>query len=236
MTGELWPELVAFAKAKALSPEEANPLWLEYVHTGTTPEKKKQIHKRLLEGNLLAIIKIVGRSFRRRTASLEIFSDVVSSAFVGAADMMKNYRPEIGVPFGLYVRRHILTKATNAMRCLRFGIRTDSYSNGSTWNAPVQVVPLDALLDKTKEQYLGTISPNAETDLVQTQNKKIIARALRSLNPKEYRTITEHFGLGEIPERSLTEIGEDLKVSRERMRQIKVRALQKVHSEELVDL
>lgn len=52
--------------------------------------------------------------------------------------------------------------------------------------------------------------------------------ALASLVPREARVVRMRFGIGEDEKRTPAEIGDDLAVSRERVRQIEIKALQKL--------
>ncbi len=55
-----------------------------------------------------------------------------------------------------------------------------------------------------------------------------IEDALNSLNPKEQMILRRRFGIGEVDVRTLEELGHELDVSRERVRQIELRAISKL--------
>lgn len=55
-----------------------------------------------------------------------------------------------------------------------------------------------------------------------------IEKALCSLNPKEARIIRQRYGIGEEMPRTLEELGQELEVTRERVRQIEVKAIRKL--------
>jgi RNA polymerase primary sigma factor len=59
-----------------------------------------------------------------------------------------------------------------------------------------------------------------------------ISRALAALTPREARILQAHYGLGCAEPRTLEEIGVDLEVTRERVRQIEVGALAKLRGDE----
>jgi RNA polymerase primary sigma factor len=66
-------------------------------------------------------------------------------------------------------------------------------------------------------------------DAVAGENLKAVARqALESLDARESRILALHFGLDGVRECSLVEIGEELGISRERVRQLIVRAFTKL--------
>ncbi|MFZ9270254.1 MAG: sigma-70 family RNA polymerase sigma factor [Prochlorococcaceae cyanobacterium] len=70
--------------------------------------------------------------------------------------------------------------------------------------------------------------PTPEAQLSRLQLHEAIETLLQQLNPREGEVIRERFGLGNDTPRSLSEIGERLHLSRERVRQIETRALLKL--------
>ncbi len=88
---------------------------------------------------------------------------------------------------------------------------------------------LNASFDHNGEfTLLQTMSdPDADnTELFDTE--ETIARLLDSLRPRERRVLELRFGLGDEPKMSLSEVGKVLEVSKERVRQIQDRALEKL--------
>ena len=53
-------------------------------------------------------------------------------------------------------------------------------------------------------------------------------RALASLSPREEKILRKRFGVGQSSDHTLEEIGKELKVTRERIRQIESKALRKL--------
>jgi RNA polymerase primary sigma factor len=72
-------------------------------------------------------------------------------------------------------------------------------------------------------------SPNADHTLINESLSREIDRALATLTPREADIIRKFFGIG-VPEKTLEEIGIELKLTRERVRQIKEKAIRRLKS------
>jgi len=70
-------------------------------------------------------------------------------------------------------------------------------------------------------------SPNADRGLINESLSKEIDRALKTLTQREADILRKFFGIG-MPEKTLEEIGDDLHLTRERVRQIKEKAIRKL--------
>jgi RNA polymerase primary sigma factor len=70
-------------------------------------------------------------------------------------------------------------------------------------------------------------SPNADRGLINESLTKEIDRALATLTEREQKILRQFFGLG-AQEKTLEEIGEELHLTRERVRQIKEKAIKKL--------
>jgi RNA polymerase primary sigma factor len=68
----------------------------------------------------------------------------------------------------------------------------------------------------------------AEDSVISTDLAEQTRKALARLTPREEKILRMRFGIGEKSERTLQEVGDDLSVTRERVRQIEVKALQKL--------
>jgi RNA polymerase primary sigma factor len=64
--------------------------------------------------------------------------------------------------------------------------------------------------------------------LAQSDLENLISKAIKILNPREAKVICCHFGVGVDKEMTLQEIGAELNLTRERIRQIQVMALNKI--------
>ena len=72
-------------------------------------------------------------------------------------------------------------------------------------------------------------SPNADHTLINESLSREIDRALATLAPREADIIRKFFGIG-VPEKTLEEIGIELHLTRERVRQIKEKAIRRLKS------
>ncbi len=81
--------------------------------------------------------------------------------------------------------------------------------------------------------------PNPDKALLQESLKIEIKRALQTLKPREADVVQLYYGLGDSQAMSLTEIGENLNLTRERVRQIKeksIRRLKKLSKNKLLKM
>ena len=72
-------------------------------------------------------------------------------------------------------------------------------------------------------------SPNADRGLINESLSTEISRALATLTPREADILKKFFGIG-TPEKTLEEIGDELHLTRERVRQIKEKAIRKLNT------
>jgi RNA polymerase primary sigma factor len=100
---------------------------------------------------------------------------------------------------------------------------------------PEQPVSLDVPLDDQARYSLAdTLEDHAAPALAETASQHLLGeellRALALLTPRERSVITLRYGIGDGRSRTLLEVGKELGVSRERVRQLEVVALKKMRS------
>lgn len=94
-------------------------------------------------------------------------------------------------------------------------------------------VSMDAPLVQGEEVNMYEVLQNGDGDLLEkkllSDSLKVeIERAIATLTPRESQIIRLYFGLGDTPPHTLEEIGEKLALTRERVRQIKEKAIRKL--------
>jgi RNA polymerase primary sigma factor len=98
-------------------------------------------------------------------------------------------------------------------------------------------ITLDAPANDNGEAAVNFIddcrASNPFTAALDWSRRRAIERALAHLTPREARILRRHFGLDYNEPQTLEEIGEELEVTRERVRQIEVGALAKLRTHEL---
>ena len=82
--------------------------------------------------------------------------------------------------------------------------------------------------DRPLIEYLISNDPRPEMQLMQESLKNEIKNLINKLKDREAHILTEYYGLGEDDPKTLEQIGEQLDLSGERVRQIKERALQRL--------
>ena len=96
-----------------------------------------------------------------------------------------------------------------------------------------QPVSLDAPVeDGARYSLADTLEDNAAPALAETASQHLLGEQLRRvlvwLTPRERAVITLRYGIGEGQSRTLLEVGKELGISRERVRQLEVVALMKM--------
>ena len=94
---------------------------------------------------------------------------------------------------------------------------------------------LETPVNEEEDHHLGDfIEDQAEQDpadrVCHEMLREEVEKALKSLTVQEYRVLHLRYGLDDDCHRTLREVGEVLGVTRERIRQIELRALQKLHA------
>ncbi len=97
-----------------------------------------------------------------------------------------------------------------------------------------QPVSIDSPDDEVPYSLADTLEDNAVPALAETASQHLLGEELHQvlamLTPRERSVITLRYGIGDGRSRTLLEIGKELGISRERVRQLEVAALKKMRS------
>ncbi|MFH1661733.1 MAG: sigma-70 family RNA polymerase sigma factor [Candidatus Falkowbacteria bacterium] len=96
-----------------------------------------------------------------------------------------------------------------------------------------QNISLESLVGENSNNELGDFIENykifsPEKVVIDLDASKVVKDVLRTLTPREEKVIRMRYGIGEKQGYTLQEIGDEFRVSRERIRQIEVNALKKL--------
>lgn len=97
--------------------------------------------------------------------------------------------------------------------------------------APLEPIPITEIqgIDRPLEEIIeDPFAPRPETGVVQARLKEALAEAMECLTEKEAEVVRLRFGLDDDNDHTLEEVGQMYCVTRERIRQIQVRALGKL--------
>jgi DNA-directed RNA polymerase sigma subunit (sigma70/sigma32) len=96
-------------------------------------------------------------------------------------------------------------------------------------------VALEAFEDEESEQAFApidfleqTVFKHSYNTIAEAQLQRIVNTAIKTLNTREAKILCSHFGVGTDEQKTLQEIGTELNLTRERVRQIQVAALDKI--------
>jgi RNA polymerase primary sigma factor len=93
-------------------------------------------------------------------------------------------------------------------------------------DAPLATTPSNRLMDVLKNNQL----PEPDTDVMKDSLTEEVNEILKGLSDRESRILTLYYGLNGEKPHTLEEVGVKFKLTRERVRQIKVKALEKLRN------
>lgn len=235
-------------KLKVMTPEREREL-AERMLSGVINEQEKlEIQKELLEGNLRFVIT-VSKQYQNQGLDL---SDLIAEGNFGLMKAIENFDWSKNLRFISYavwwVRQSILQSLNENARTIRLPVNVVQELHKAKKEldkAGVELpekfvnlpytVNLDSPLNEDGDTLLDVITnpnataPDANLSSEQTLKEKLLSM-LDVLDEREKLIIQDYFGLSGST-RTLEDIGSDFNLTKERVRQIKEKALRKLRNE-----
>ena len=231
-----------------MTPERERELAEKMLNPKTSIKEKEEIKKELLEGNLRFVITV---SKQYQNQGLD-FADLVAEGNYGLMKAIENFDWSKKLRFISYavwwVRQSILQSLNENARTIRLPVNVVQElqkAKKELDQAGVELpekfvnlpytVDLDSPLNEDGDTLMDVVSnPNAESadknlNSEQTLKDKLL-EMLNVLDERERVIVEDYFGLTGST-RTLEDIGNDFDLTKERVRQIKEKALRKLRNE-----
>jgi RNA polymerase primary sigma factor len=235
-------------KIKVMTPDRERQLAERMLSDDVTEDEVKKIHKELLEGNLRFVIT-VAKQYQNQGLD---FPDLIAEGNFGLMKAIENFDWSKKLRFISYavwwVRQSILQSLNENARTIRLPVnvvqdlqraKKELERGGAELSDKFANLPYTINLDKPLNEEGDTLvdilnNPNAELpdaglSSEDTLKDKLISM-LDVLDDREKTIIQDYFGLSGST-RTLEDIGNDFTLTKERVRQIKEKALRKLRNE-----
>jgi RNA polymerase primary sigma factor len=197
-----------------------------------SPEEEQRLSARVLKGDERAVNKlieanlrfvvVIARQYQGRGLAME---DLVSEGNIGLMKAARKYDATKGLRFVNYAVVPIRQQIEKALKVESAEQRVESVRDGQTRSVDA---PLGT---KTNMSLLSVLvdsnSPLADERLLRSNVETAVEYALRSLNERESQVVNAFFGIGQ-EHATMAEIAEDMNLKRERVRQIRDKAIRRM--------
>ncbi len=213
-----------------------------------TRKEEQALVRRMRRGDKAARAEFIRRNLRlvyvvaKRSRSRLPFEDRYSAGCIGLIKAVDKFDPERGNRFCTmatwWIRAEIQHETSDTERLVRIpanvyeGTRVmrsagidARYQHATSMDAPVYGMHEAGA---TLHDVLATDVPPPDAGVYETERKVQAHRFLSGLDPRERRILRRRFGFGDGAPQTLQEIGEDIGLTRERVRQIEAEALDRL--------
>jgi RNA polymerase primary sigma factor len=204
-------------KLSPLSREEEHSLWEKY-----KKENDMSARDKIIKSNL-KFVASVAKPYIGMGLS---YSDLIAEGNMGLIKALDKFDYEKGYKTISYSVWWIKQNILEALK-KRNIINGDEITPSETFDEEDNIDEDDNV---TTEKYVDTF--NFDT-LKRSDETSIVKDLMESLTDREKRVVTDYFGLDSKEEMTLEEIGKEMGLTKERIRQIKESALKKLRTEAL---
>lgn len=235
-------------KIKVMTPEREKELSKIMTSASVTEVEKEKVYKELLEGNLRFVIT-VAKQYQNQGLD---FPDLIAEGNLGLMKAIKNFDWSKDLRFISYavwwVKQSILQSLNDNARTIRLPVnvvqelhrekkeveRTGKELDDKFQHLPT-IIDLETNINEEGDTLYDIIkNEDAEMPDASFNNKDLLKKEmfkiLGILDERERVIIEDYFGLSGSP-RTLEDIGDDFNLTKERVRQIKEKALRKLRNE-----
>ena len=238
-------------KIKVMTPEREKELAKLIQSDGLTQRQRDEINQEILQGNLRFVIT-VAKQYQNQGLD---FPDLIAEGNLGLLKAIQNFDWSKNLRFISYavwwVKQSILQSLNDNARTIRLPVnvvqdlqraKKEVESKGGKLDERFELLPsiidLDMNINEEGDTLVDIIK-NEDADMPDAvfNNKDVLKTELIGLldilDERERVIILDYFGLSGTP-RTLEDIGSDFNLTKERVRQIKEKALRKLRNESSV--
>jgi len=235
-------------KLKVMTPEREKVLAVKMMGEECSEREKELVHKELLEGNLRFVIT-VAKQYQNQGVDL---SDLIAEGNFGLMKAIKNFDWSKNNRFISYavwwIKQSILQSLNDNSRTIRLPVNViqemqkEKKANEKTHNdlsdkfaTLPKIIDLDMHINEDGDTLVDIIkneNVDSPDEIFSTKDalKQKMINIMSVLDERERAIVEDYYGITGTP-RTLEDIGTDFSLTKERVRQIKEKALRKLRNE-----